>query len=143
MTASAVPRGAFVDCFFPFAEKPAIPGPMPHIAYVQTMLHLKNGEHRLLAMFTTTSPRIIDSIPPALKIRIPETSSRQMGMRNSFVIDIHRLALLPLTAEWFPEIGTSRFVIGIADSHLRAAITKRYDEMLSRQPPPFSVSGPH
>jgi hypothetical protein len=24
-----------------------------------------------------------------------------MGMRRSFIIDIHRLALLPITVEWF------------------------------------------
>jgi hypothetical protein len=115
---------------------------MRHTVYVRTLVRLPSGEIRVQVMFTTTSPRMIARIPDGLSIRVSETSSRDMGMRNSFVVDIHRLALLPLDAKWFPEIGTERFVIGRADDKLKAAITKRYDEMRNRYPDPAFTFGP-
>jgi len=63
-------------------------------------------------------------------------------MRRSFIIDIHRLALLPITVEWFPDIGGPNFVVGRADADLRAAIAKRYGAMLARRPSPVIVFGP-
>lgn len=125
-------RGDFVDCMFPFAEHPARPGPMRHIVYVRALFRLSTGALAADVMFTTTSPRMIAHIPPGLSIRIAETASRRMGMRNSLAIDIHRLALLPLDATWFPDIEAPGFVIGRADDRLKAAVAKRYADMVDR-----------
>jgi hypothetical protein len=65
-----------------------------------------------------------------------------MGMRNGFTIDIHRLALLPFSQAWFPDLKSENFVIGRADDHLREAITRRYDDMLRRYPNPALMFGP-
>jgi hypothetical protein len=134
-------RGDFVDCLFPFAEEPSLPGPSRHIVFVRTMLKSADGSIRALVMLTTTSPRMIVRIPEGLAVRVSEASSRSLGMRNAFVIDVHRLALLPLTAEWFPDLGGSGFVIGRADDRLREAVDKRYRDMLARQPNPAVVLG--
>lgn len=135
-------RGDFVDCLFPFAERAGWPGPVRHIAYVQTLVRLRGGEVRALVMLTTTSPRMIAAIPKGLSVAIDRASSQRMGMRNAFVIDVHRLALLPLDPAWFPDIGDERFVIARADERLRGAITKRYADMLARHPMPALLLGP-
>jgi hypothetical protein len=135
-------RGDFVDCLFPFAEYPTRPGPMRHIAYVRAVVRLSSGALAADVMFTTTSPRMSAQIPPGLSVRIAEAVSRRMGMRNSFVIDIHRLALLPLEAAWFPDIENTDFVIGRADDHLRDAVAKRYADMVDRDPAQVVRFGP-
>ena len=135
-------RGDFVDCLFPFAERPARPGPMRHIVYVRAMVRLASGALRAHVMLTTTSPSMVARIPEGLAQQVTEASSRRMGMRNSFVVDVHRLALLPLIEAWFPGIGSDRFVIGRADDRLQAAITRRYDDMLGRFPNPAENLGP-
>jgi len=135
-------RGSFVDCWFPFAEHPAQPAPVRHIVYVQTRVRLKSGAFRLVVMLTTTSPKMIEAIPSGLSITISKVSSLQMGMRNAFTVDIHRLAALPEDESWFPDIGTEKFLIARADNHLQAAITKRYDGMLEQHPRPMILMGP-
>lgn len=135
-------RGTFVDCRFPFAERPTVPAPVHHIVYIQTMVRLRSGSLRALAMLTTTSPRMIAAIPHGMGITVSQQSSLQMGMRNGFTIDIHRLALLPPDPVWFPDIDTERFVIACADPRLRDAITRRYDDMKRTCPNPAVVMGP-
>jgi hypothetical protein len=130
-------RGIFVDCLFPFAERPVEPGPMRHIAYIYGRVRKATSEERVIAMFTTTSSKMAQKIPEGLAIGISQESSAALGMRNSFVIDIHRYAVLPMTAEWFPDLGLEeRFVIGRADDRLRAAIERRFNEMKQRYPNP-------
>jgi hypothetical protein len=135
-------KGDFVDCFYPFAERPRVPGPIRHIVYVQTLAKLRDDSLRAVVMFTTTSPRMIEGIPVGLSIAIPPAASVSMGMRNGFTIDIHRMALLPLEADWFPDVNSPGFVLGHADDHLQRAITKRYDDMRRREPSPALVMGP-
>ncbi|MBF0394041.1 MAG: hypothetical protein HQL38_15290 [Alphaproteobacteria bacterium] len=115
---------------------------MRHIVYVQTMVRLRNGDLRALVMLTTTSPRMIDAIPPGLGISISPDASSRLGMRSGFTIDVHRLALLPPEPEWFPDIERDGFIVAHADPHLRDSITRRYDEMKRRFPNPALLLGP-
>ena len=135
-------RGSFVDCWFPFAEHPALPAPVRHIVYVQSRIRLNSGAVRSIVMLTTTSPKMIEAIPPGLSITISKDGSMQMGMRSAFTIDIHRLAALPPNEDWFPDIESPNFVIAQADDHLQRAITKRYDWMLEQYPRPAILLGP-
>lgn len=115
---------------------------MAHIAHVRTLYRLPGGALWAHVLLTTTSPRMIANIPPRLSIRITEAVSRRMGMRNSFVIDIHRVALLPLDSAWFPAIDSPSFVISQADEQLRTAIAARYAEMLTNNPSAAINLGP-
>jgi len=135
-------RGSFIDCLFPFAEHPARLGPMRHIVYLQTMVRLRSGEIRALVMLTTTSPRMIQAIPDGLSVKISQANSVAMGMKNAFTIDVHRLALLPATKDWFPDMENPHFTIAIADERLRDAITKRYEAMKKMIPNPAMRLGP-
>lgn len=65
-----------------------------------------------------------------------------MGMKNAFTIDLHRLALLPATKDWFPDMENPHFTIAIADERLRDAITKRYEAMKRLSPNPAMRLGP-
>lgn len=135
-------RGSFIDCLFPFAEHPARSGPMRHIVYLQTMVRLRSGDIRALVMLTTTSPRMIHAIPDGLSVKISQANSVAMGMKNAFTIDVHRLALLPPTKDWFPDMETPHFTLAIADERLRDAITKRYEAMKKMTPNPAVRLGP-
>ncbi len=135
--------GNFVDSLFPFAERPTRPGPVRHIVYVQSLARLaRDNSLRIMVMFTTTSPRMIEGIPAGLSISIPAASSVAMGMRNGFAIDVHRMALLPLEADWFPDVDDPGFVLGHANEQLQKAVTKRFDDMRARNPNPVLMMGP-
>jgi hypothetical protein len=134
--------GDFVDCCFPFAEKPDLPGPIRHIAYVYRLAKLPTDELRLMVLFTTASPRMIAAIPDGLSVTVPAANSLRMGMRSAFVVDVHRMAVLPPEREWFPDISNDRFIIGRADSQLKLAVTTRVHEMRSRYPNPLQLVGP-
>jgi hypothetical protein len=136
-------EGDFVDCRFPFAEQPTVPGPVRHIVYVRTLARFGRRELRALVMLTTTSPTMIARIPEGCSVRITQPASRAMGMRNEFVVDIHRLALLPIDRVWFPDQGGVRFVVARGDARLRAAATRRYDAMLARRREAMIVLGPN
>ena len=43
----------FIDCLFPFAERPEIRGPVRHIAYVQGLAKLPTDKWRIMSLFTT------------------------------------------------------------------------------------------
>ena len=134
--------GDFIDCNFPFAERPDVPGPVRHIAYVYSLAKLPTGEWRIMGLFTTTSPRMIEAIPQGLSVSVPATVSLRMGMRNAFVIDVHRMAILPPEPDWFPDIGRKDFVLGSADEQLRNAVDRRVEDMRRRFPPVVQLLGP-
>jgi len=134
--------GDFVDCNFPFAERPSVPGPVRHIAYVYSLVKLPTGEWRIMGLFTTTSPRMIETIPQGLSVSVPAAISVRMGMRNAFIIDVHRMAILPPEPDWFPDIYRPDFVIGSADDRLKDAVDRRVEEMRRRYPPVVQLSGP-
>jgi hypothetical protein len=135
-------EGDFVDCWFPFAERPTVPGPLRHIGYVQMLARLGRNDMRALVMLTTTSPTMIARIPEGCSVRVTQASSRAMGMRNEFVVGIHRLALLPLETAWFLDRDGARFVIARGDARLRAAVTRRYDAMVARRREAVIALGP-
>ena len=115
---------------------------MRHVVDVQSMVRLRDGGVRALVMLTTTSERMASKIPEGLEIRVSDAASRRMGMRRRFIIDTRRLALPPITVEWFPDTEGPNFVVGRADAGLQGAIAKRYTDTLARRPSPGMVLGP-
>jgi hypothetical protein len=105
---------------------------MRHTVYVQSLVRLRDGQVWTLVMLTTTSERMVSKIPEGLALRVSDAASRRMGMRRSFAIDIHRMALLPLAIAWFPDMESASFIIGRADTGLQAAVARRYQDMLTR-----------
>lgn len=92
-------EGAFVRVLFPTDEKPRQPG-LLHIGYCL------GTDGRLALIAYTTSQPWPSRIPTPRGVRMFESPEARTLNQKPFVLDLARLARLPLSERWFPDIGT-------------------------------------
>lgn len=113
-----IAEGAFVKTLFPTDEHPRRPG-LPHIAYCLAVVR------PLSLVAYTTSRRWPAGMPVPLGVRIFDAAEAARLNQRPFVLRLDRLAKLPLTRDWFPEIQSPvQGVVAMAPRRLR-------DELLS------------
>ena len=65
-----------------------------------------------------------------------------MGMQKAFAIDTHRIGLLALTKDFFPDIDLPGHGIrGRADEHLQAVLKRKFIDA-SKRPDLIRLAGP-
>jgi len=90
----------------------------------------------------TTSQPWAGSPPPGV-LAFDGAAAAGLGQARAFVLDLRRLAYLPLTATWFPHAGEGNAaVIGRAPKALRNRINAVATELAQRRPETLSRSGP-
>ena len=108
-----IAEGAFVRVLFPTDEKPRQPG-LLHIGYCL------GTDGRLALIAYTTSQPWPNGLPARRGIRIFAAEEARTLNQKPFVLDLARLARLPLTRRWFPDLGTpSRGGVARANPALR------------------------
>lgn len=112
MIGPLLPVGAFVWCRFPLSENPRNPGPDDHLHLVYIADAAKNN---VLTIYTT-SVSWDPKVPTPIGVMIvKEEQARALGQKP-FVLDARRIALLPLTTDWFPGLlKPDRGILKIAD----------------------------
>jgi hypothetical protein len=99
-------EGDFVWCVFPERENPARPGPL-HLAYTLAVsgaaTPAASHEFSALTAYTTSQPRPHPALPPGVFVFDQQTAA-SFGQGRAFVMDLRRLALVPVTPEWFPRL---------------------------------------
>ena len=98
-------RGDYVLCNFPFREARG-PGPSPHI--VLCAATGREGNTRFAIVFYTTSQ--IDfqgSRRPRQYLFVNKARALELGQKAAFHVDASRIARLPLTTNYFPELVQS------------------------------------
>ena len=139
MTDPALRQGDFVWCAFPEREAPLRPGPL-HVAYVLAVATVGGG-HGVMAAYTTSQPWA-GALPPGV-IAFDGEEAAGLGQTRAFVLDLRRLAYLPLTATWFPRMGeTGAGVLGRAPKALRDRANAIATELAKRRPETLSRGGP-
>ena len=78
---------------------------------------------------------MIEAIPQGLAISVPPPISLRIGMRDAFVIDVHRMAIPPPEPDWFPDISQPDFILGSVSDRMRRAVGQRVAEMRRRNRP--------
>ncbi|MET3105898.1 hypothetical protein AAKU67_004444 [Oxalobacteraceae bacterium GrIS 2.11] len=125
-----LPVGSFVWCRFPLREAHRIPGPMDHLhlAYVAA-----SGQNNQVLTVYTTSVTWKPSTPVAFGvIVVPSDVASAMG-QQPFYLDARRVAILPVTDEWFPSLATeSHGIISRANKSFRAEVDRVLTEVLDR-----------
>ena len=128
-------EGAFVKGLFPLDERPRRPG-MLHICYCLGVTP------RLAIVAYTTSRPWPAGTPTPLGIRLFE-GARSLNQRP-FVLDLRRLAKLPLSKTWFPEIDTpGRGIVAVAPLPLRDEINQELAQLLRRHRTLVRIAGQH
>ena len=132
-------------CAFPERENPARPGPL-HIAYVLAVSGATTSGAR--TAFTalsayTTSQRWRDGAVPFGVVIFDRQTATGLGQSRSFVMDLRRLAAVPVTPMWFPRLNQAdRGVQG----HMPKDQQRRYldvaEALLTRRPELVERLGP-
>lgn len=139
MTAPVLRQGDFVWCAFPEREAPLRPGPL-HVAYVLAVVGVAGG-HGVMAAYTTSQPWA-GTLPQGV-IAFDVEAAAGLGQARAFVLDLRRLAYLPLAAAWFPRVGEAGAgVLARAQKALRDRVNATTTELARRRPETLSRSGP-
>ncbi len=124
--------GDFVWSAFPERENPARPGPR-HVGYVALTTSSERVDAAFLA-YTASQPWTGGPRPPGVYAFNRETAA-SMGQSRSFTLDLRRMAAVPITAEWFPELNTpGRGIVGRAPERHRVAFEAATKELFRRHP---------
>lgn len=144
MSASPIQDGSFVWTKFPFGppDRPDLPGPVRHIAYVLAT----NSKPRvpiLLLAYTSSGPwRGRSDALPAGVIEFDATVARAVG-QSPFHLDLRCLAQVPLVPAWFPDLETpGHGVVGIAPARLRSRIDTTLSGLVARNRDLIEIRGP-
>ena len=139
MTAPPLQQGDFVWCAFPERESPLRPGPL-HVAYTLAVAAVAGG-HGVMAAYTTSQPWT-GPLPQGV-VAFDREAAAGLGQARAFVLDLRRLAYLPLTAAWFPRVGeVDAGILRRAPKSLRDRLNAITTEVVKRRHETLSRSGP-
>src|ERR1700686_327881 len=95
-------RGDYVLCNFPFRESGG-PGPSPHI--VLCAATGREGDASFAIVFYTTSQTDYQGVRrPRQYLYVNKARAMELGQKVAFHVDASRIARLPLTTDYFPEL---------------------------------------
>ena len=124
----------------PERENPTRPGPL-HIGCVAAGTGGVSGGTVFLAY--TTSQLWTANVKPLGLYTFDRAEAATMGQPRPFTLDLRRLAIVPATIEWFPQIETpSRGVVGRATQQLREMLEAVAKDILRRRPDIIERLGP-
>jgi hypothetical protein len=118
---AVISAGSFIWCRFPLREQPHLPGPADHLhlAYVQDVT-----VNRLLTIYTT-SVTWDPSVPTPTGVMLVDAPQAKSLGQKPFVLDARRLALLPLTEDWFPHLSKPNHgIVAIAPIAFQKEVTR-------------------
>jgi hypothetical protein len=98
-------EGDFVWCAFPERENPCRPGPL-HLGYTLMVSGGTDvtGLPSALMAYTTSRPWPPDVACPLGVFVFDRATAAGFGQSRGFVMDLRRLAFVPLALAWFPRL---------------------------------------
>ena len=142
MTISPFRRGDFVWCAFPQRETPFQPGPR-HVGYVARVLGAPSpiGLVALVA-YTTSQPWSSATRPPGV-FPFNRQDAATFGQARPFVLDLRRLALMPVESAWFPWMDRAGSGIqGRASAYWQQRFNQTVEDFITRRPEIIERLGP-
>jgi hypothetical protein len=92
--------GQFVWCRFPNRERPDRPGPKSRVGYVYAVT--PSGQGAAAMLYTTTALWPGPNLPLGV-VPVGGRHAAALGQK-AFTIDVRTVAVLPVTAEYFPRL---------------------------------------
>ena len=122
-------RGDYVLCNFPFRESEG-PGPSPHI--VLCAATGRQGDTRFAIVFYTTSQTEYQGARrPRQYLFVSQTKANELGQKAAFHVDASRIARLPLTVDYFPEVIDDTIRVRGRDAELAEKAEQRLRELVA------------
>jgi hypothetical protein len=96
-------RGDYVLCNFPFRES-AGPGPSPHIVLCAATGRVGYVSFAIV-FYTTSQTDNQGTRRPRQYLFVDKARALKLGQKTAFQVDASRIARLPLTTGYFPEMA--------------------------------------
>jgi len=122
-------RGDYVLCNFPFREA-AGPGPSPHIVLCAATGH-QSGQSFAIVFYTTLQTDYQGARRPRQYLFVAKERAVELGQKTAFQIDATRIARLPLTTDYFPEMIEHSARVHGRDPELVAKVEDRLRELVA------------
>jgi hypothetical protein len=120
-------RGDYVLCNFPFRESRG-PGPSPHV--VLCAATGREGKVNFAIVFYTTSQTDYHGARrPRQYLFVNKTRAAELGQKTAFHVDASRIARLPLTTDYFPEMAGHTIPVRGHDPDLVTKVEERLTEL--------------
>jgi hypothetical protein len=123
-------RGDFVRCNFPFRESDG-PGPSPHIVLCAATGREANTMFAIV-FYTTSQIEYPGAKRPRQYLFVNESRAKELLQRKAFHVDASRVARLPLTPEYFPELRHDVIPTAGRDPDLVAKVEERLEALIAR-----------
>lgn len=126
-------------------ETPAHPGPDEHVVYTAVVTGVVAGNAPLTysAMVAYTTSQPWDGPEPPGVRTVSREEAKTMGQDKPFTIDLYRIALLPVTPEWFPRLNEpDHGVLGRAPAKVRQQLEETAETIYRRSPETVQRRGP-
>lgn len=122
-------RGDYVLCNFPFRESTG-PGPSPHI--VLCAATGRSGNTSFAIVFYTASQTGYPGLQrPRQYLFVSKARAVALGQKTAFVVDVSRIARLPLTPRYFPEMAGDAIAVWGNDADFVAKAEERLRELIA------------
>jgi hypothetical protein len=122
-------RGDYVLCNFPFRESGG-PGPSPHVVLCAATGR-QGGANFAIVFYTTSHTDYEGARRPRQYLFVPKTRAIELGQKAAFHVDASRIARLPLTADYFPEMSGNAIPVCGHDPDLVTRVEARLQELFA------------
>ncbi len=122
-------RGDYVLCNFPFRESRG-PGPSPHVV----LCAATGGEGDVsfaIVFYTTSQTDYQGTRRPQQYLFVNKARATELGQKVAFHVDASRIARLPLTTDYFPELGDKTVRVIRRDPDFVIKVEKRLRELVA------------
>ena len=121
-------RGDYVLCNFPFRESIG-PGPSPHL--VLCAATGRQGGASFAIVFYTTSQTDYQGVRrPRQYLFVSKARAGELGQKSAFHVDASRVARLPLTTDYFPEMTENSISVRGHDPDFVTSVERRLSELI-------------
>jgi hypothetical protein len=122
-------RGDYVLCNFPFRESSG-PGPSPHIVLCAAVG--REGDSSFAIVFYTTSQTDYHGARrPRQYLFVDKARALELGQKTAFHVDASRIARLPLTIDYFPEIAGTDVPVRGHDPDFVTKVEGRLEQLIA------------
>ena len=124
-------RGDYVLCNFPFRESSG-PGPTAHIALCAATGRQGDTDFAIV-FYTTSQTEYHGERRPPQYLFVSEARAKELGQRSAFQVDASRVARLPLTPDYFPEIAGNTIRVRGHDPDFVTRVEGRLRELIANR----------
>ena len=122
-------RGDYVLCNFPFRGS-GRPGPSPHIVLCAATGRKGNASFAIV-FYTTSQATYQGARRPRQYLFVSKARAQDLGQKTAFQVDASRIARLPLTSDYFPEMSGDTIPVRGHDSDFVTKVEERLRELIA------------